>query len=120
MRSEDDVWKADAMMGERARPARLGAACALAVSGAAAVRMIAIDNAVALVILIPAVVGGLLGLWRPAARFALAAAAVLVAATMAVSLIGYWGLLFLPSVVLLLVAASRPSHAQPEARSPRP
>jgi hypothetical protein len=39
---------------------------------------------------------------------------------MAVSLIGYWGLLFLPSVVLLLVAASRPSSAETEVRSPRP
>jgi hypothetical protein len=82
--------------------------------------MIAIYNAVALVILIPAVAGGLIALWRPAARFALVVAAVLVAATMAVSLIGYWGLLFLPSVVLLLVAANRPSSAETEVRSPRP
>jgi len=82
---------------------------ALAVSAAAAVRMVAIANAEALLILIPAVVGGAIGLTRPVNRAGLVTAAALVAATAAVSLIGYWGLFFLPSVVLLGVAATRPS-----------
>ena len=77
-------------------------------SAGASVRIVAIDNAEALVILVPAVAGGTIALTRPTSRVALVTAAVLVAATAAVSLTGYWGLLFLPSVVLLGVAAARP------------
>ena len=77
-------------------------------SAGASVRIVAIDNAEALVILVPAVAGRTIALTRPTGKVALVAAAVLVAATAAVSLTGYWGLLFLPSVVLLGVAAARP------------
>lgn len=87
------------------RQARIASLLALAISAALVIRVIAIDNPEALVILAPAVAGGTLGLARPRSRVALLIAAALVFATAGVSLIGYVGFLYLPSFVLLVWAA---------------
>jgi O-antigen ligase len=68
------------------------------------VRVIAIDNAGALVILVPALVGGLLAIWRPG-RVVLFASALLTSLTAVVSLIGGVGYLYVPSIALFVWGA---------------
>jgi len=87
------------------RHAQIAGLLSLALSGALVIRLIAIDNPEALVILAPAVAGGTLALARPRSRVALLIAAVLMFATAVVSLIGYVGFLYVPSIVLLTWAA---------------
>jgi hypothetical protein len=68
------------------------------------VRLIVIDNAGAVVILVPAFAGGLLVIWRPG-RAVLFASALLTSLTAGVSLIGGVGLLYVPSIVLFVRGA---------------
>lgn len=87
------------------RRARIASVLALAVGAPLVIRVIAIDNPEALVILAPAIAGGLLGLAMPRSRPALLIAAALVFATAVFLLIGYAGFLYVPSIVLLVWAA---------------
>jgi hypothetical protein len=68
------------------------------------VRVIAIDNAGAVVVLVPAFAGGLLAIWRPG-RAVLFASALLTSLTAVVSLIGGVGFLYVPSIVLFVWGA---------------
>jgi hypothetical protein len=83
------------------------------VSAGLLIRILSIGKPEVIVILLPAMVGSFLALWRPDHRGFVASAAGLIALTAVVSLIGWVGLLYLPSVVLLLwcVASSRTSRA---------
>ena len=60
----------------------------------------------------PAIVGSLLALWRPEHRGFLSVAAALIALTAGVSLIGGVGLLYVPSIVLLIWSAIPKSAPQ--------
>jgi hypothetical protein len=93
-------------MSRETKGARVGAWLALVLSSALVVRVIAIDNPEALVIVAPALVGSLLAVRWPDARGALLTAVVLIGVTAVFSLIGWVGLLFLPSLVLLGWAAA--------------
>jgi hypothetical protein len=85
--------------------APLGAALlSLALTGLLAVRVTAIGKPGVLVILLPALVGALLALWREG-RVVLIASALLTALTAVVSLIGGVGLLYVPSIVMFLWGA---------------
>jgi hypothetical protein len=94
--------------GNRRRLARAGAAIALGLAGILVIWVTAIGNPFALAVLAPAVAGGLVGLRWSERRTAAIAAATLISMTIAVSLIGYWGLFFVPSVMLLVMSALRP------------
>ncbi len=76
----------------------------LSLTGILIVRVIAIDNAGAIVIVLPAFAGGLLAIWRPG-RAVLIASALLTSLTAVVSLIGGVGLLYVPSIVLFIWGA---------------
>ncbi|HEX9123525.1 MAG TPA: hypothetical protein VF984_09230 [Actinomycetota bacterium] len=83
----------------------LGAAVlSLVVTAALVVRVVAIDKPAVVVILLPALAGGLLAMWRPG-RAALGASALLTALTAMVTLIGGEGLLYVPSIVLFIWGA---------------
>jgi uncharacterized membrane protein YfcA len=84
-------------------------ALSLVVTAGLAVRVIAIGKPAVLVILVPAFLGALLAVWRRR-RLDLTLAAVLIALTAIVSLIGGEGLLYVPSIVLLVRAALIPSE----------
>ena len=106
------------------RHASMGAVISLALTAILAVRIVAIGNTVALVILAPAALGGVLGL-RVRTSSALVVAALLTAVTAMVSLIGGVGLLYFPSIALFISAAidrhRAPSHTEdrrPDAGSP--
>jgi hypothetical protein len=88
----------------RNRLALIGSIVSLSLTTILAVRLIMIGNAPALVILAPALLGAILGL-RLTNRLVLVVAAVLTALTAAVILIGGIGLLYIPSIVLLVSAA---------------
>jgi hypothetical protein len=87
--------------------AKLGAWIALALSIALVIRVIAIDNPEALVIVAPAFVGALLALGWSQARAVLLTALVLIGVTTILSLIGWIGLLYVPSIILIGFAAVR-------------
>lgn len=89
------------------RRARIASLLSLTISTALVIRVIAIDNPEALVILAPAIAGGTLGLTRPRSRLALLVAALLVFATAVVSLFGLVGFLYVPSIALFVAAAVR-------------
>jgi hypothetical protein len=82
----------------------IGAVVSLALTACLAVRLIAIDNAGAFVILVPAMVGSLLALVSKS-RMALVLASLLTAITGVVSLIGGIGLLYFPSIALFVSAS---------------
>jgi hypothetical protein len=84
---------------------KVGGWLALALSAALVVRVVQIDNPEALVIVAPALAGSLLAVLWPGARGALLTAVVLIGVTAVFSLIGWVGLLFVPSLVLLASAA---------------
>ena len=88
----------------RNRVAVVAATLSLALTGVLVVMVIAIDKPGVLVILFPALAGGLLALWRRG-RAVLIASALLTALTAVVSLIGGVGLLYLPSVVMFIWGA---------------
>jgi hypothetical protein len=94
------------------RIARVGAWIALVVSIALVLRVIAIDNAEAIVIVAPAFAGGLLVLAWPQMLAVLLTALVLTGITATLSLIGGIGLFYVPSMILIGVAAVRTAHGE--------
>ena len=82
-----------------ARLAKVGAWIALTLSIALVIRVIAIDNPEALVIVAPAFVGALLALGWSQIRAVLLTALVLIGVTTTLSLIGWIGLLYVPSMI---------------------
>ncbi|HEY8115385.1 MAG TPA: hypothetical protein VIH70_03125 [Actinomycetota bacterium] len=97
-------------MSRETKPGKIGAWIALGLSIALAVRVIAIDNPEALVIVAPALVGALLAVAWPQMRVALLTGLVLIGVTATFSLIGWIGLLFIPSMVLIGLSAYRISR----------
>lgn len=91
---------------------KIGAWIALALSIALVVRVIAIGNPEALVIVAPALVGALLAIAWSQMRVALLTALVLIGVTATFSLIGWIGLLFVPSMVLIGLSAFRVSRTR--------
>jgi hypothetical protein len=89
------------------RLAKVGAWIALTMSIALVIRVIAIDNPEALVIVAPAFVGALLALGWSRTRTVLLTALVLIGGTTTLSLIGWVGLLYVPSMILIGFAAVR-------------
>ncbi|HEX7463946.1 MAG TPA: hypothetical protein VF382_03510 [Actinomycetota bacterium] len=87
------------------RLARAAAAISLAVTAVLAVRIVAIHKAAVLVMLLPALAGAVLAL-RTRARPALLAAALVTAVTAVPLLIGGTGLLYIPSILMLAIAAA--------------
>ena len=83
----------------RNRFARVAAVLSLALTAVLVLRIIAIGKPDVFVILIPALTGALLAVWRNG-RAALIASALLTAATASVLLIGGVGLLYIPSIVM--------------------
>jgi len=69
--------------------------------------VIAIVKAEAIVIVAPALAGGLAGVGWPQKRIVLATAVILISVTAVLSLIGWIGLLYVPSLVLLIEAVIR-------------
>jgi hypothetical protein len=78
------------------RLAKVGAWMALTLSIAFVIRVIAIDNPEALVIVAPAFVGALLALGWSRTRAVLLTALVLICGTATLLLIGWIGLLYVP------------------------
>jgi hypothetical protein len=90
----------------RTRHALIGAIASLALTSVLVVRVVAVGDAGAVIILAPALLGSLLALrrWN---RLLLVLAAVLTAATAVILLIGWVGLLYFPSIALFVSAAIR-------------
>lgn len=86
------------------RMARAAAALSLALTAVLVLRIIAIGKPGVFVILVPALTGALLAIWRHG-RAALIASALLTAATASVLLIGGVGLLYAPSIVMFVWGA---------------
>jgi hypothetical protein len=84
------------------KTALVAAGISTVVSAALVVRVVAIEKPAVTVVLIPAIVGAIIAVWRPEHRGGLAIAASLTALTAVVSLIGGEGLLYMPSVALWL------------------
>jgi hypothetical protein len=89
----------------RNRVALIAVALSLALTGVLVVRIIAIDKPEVVVILIPALIGALLAIWKPG-RAVLLASAFLTATTAMVILLGGVGLLYLPSIVMFIWGAA--------------
>jgi hypothetical protein len=83
----------------RNRVAGVAAVLSLALTGVLVARIIAIDKPGVFVILVPALAGALLALWKRG-RAVLLASAMLTSLTAVVSLIGGVGLLYLPTIVM--------------------
>ena len=90
-----------------------GAVLSLVVSAGLVVRILVIDKFGVVVILLPALAGAVLALWRSDSRQLVGLACVLTLATAAVSLIGGAGLLYLPAVALLMAGLSGPPSTPP-------
>jgi hypothetical protein len=88
----------------RNRVAGVAAVLSLALGGVLIVRIIAIDKPGVFVILVPALAGALLALWK-SGRAVLIASAMLTSLTTVVSLIGGVGLLYLPTIVMFIWGA---------------
>jgi hypothetical protein len=99
-------------MSRDTKAAKVGAWLALAVSIALVLRVIAIDNAEAIVIVAPALVGALLVLAWSQLHAVLLTAVVLIGVTAILSLIGWIGLLYVPSSILIGLATVRASQTQ--------
>jgi hypothetical protein len=96
----------------RNRVAGVAAVLSLALTGVLIVRIIAIDKPGVFVILVPALAGALLALWK-SGRAVLIASATLTSLTAVVSLIGGVGLLYIPTIVMFIweaVVAGRRSE----------
>ena len=98
----------------RNRLAVVGAGWSLALTVALVVRILAIEKPAVFVILVPALAGGVLALWRRG-RAVLLSCAFLTGLTALVSLIGGVGLLYVPSIVMFIwgAAVSENEGAQP-------
>lgn len=93
----------------RDRSALVAAKLSLFLTAILIFRIITIGNPEAFVILVPALAGGLLAIWRPG-RAVLIASAFLTVVTAGVSLIGGVGLLYIPSIVLFIRGAVSPER----------
>jgi hypothetical protein len=82
--------------------AKVGGWIALVLSVALVVRVVAIDNLEALVIVAPALIGAVMCIAWPLRRFVLGAAVLLIGITAILSLIGGIGFLYIPSIFLIL------------------
>jgi hypothetical protein len=67
-----------------------------------------INNPEAIIIVAPAIIGGVAVVAWPSKRSTLVVALVLIGATAIYSLIGWIGLLYLPSLILILRGVARP------------
>src|SRR5215217_8261602 len=104
-------------MSRETKPGQIGAWIALALTIALVVRVIAIGNPEALVIIAPALLGAVLALAWARMRVALLTAFVLIGITATLSLIGGVGLLFVPSMILIALSAVRISRTRPSTRN---
>jgi hypothetical protein len=86
---------------------RAGGWISIGLSLALVVRVLLIDNPEAIIVVAPALIGGTAVVRWPHRRWVLVAAVVLVGATATYSLIGGIGLLYLPSLVLIVRGALR-------------
>ena len=89
----------------RNRLAVVAAGWSVALTAALVVRILAIEKPAVVVILVPALGGGFLALWRRG-RGVLVACALLTGLTALVSLIGGVGLLYVPSIVMFMWGAA--------------
>jgi hypothetical protein len=98
----------------------VAAVLSLAVSAGLVIRVLAIDKPAVLVILVPAVLGAILALWRSEGRAVVGLACAMTFVTAVVSLIGGVGLLYVPSIALFLVAivTARSGTSHPQTTSP--
>ena len=92
--------------------AKVGGWIALALSIALVIRVIAINNPEALVIVAPAFVGALLALGWSQTRTVLLTALALIGVTTTLSLIGWIGLLYVPPMILIGFAAVRTTRTR--------
>ena len=99
-------------MSRETKVAKVGAWIALALSIALVLRVISIDNAEAIVIVAPALVGALLAIAWSHMRGVMLTALVLIGVTATLSLIGWIGLLYVPSMILIGLAAVPISQTQ--------
>ena len=81
---------------------------AVGVSLVLVARVLLIDNPKAIIIVAPALIGGVAVVAWPSKRSTLVVALVLIGATAIYSLIGWIGLLYLPSLILILRGVVRP------------
>lgn len=89
----------------RNRVAGVGAVLSLGLTGVLIVRIIAIDKPGVFVVLVPALAGALLALWKGGRAAVLLASAMLTALSAVVLLIGGVGLLYLPTIVMFIWGA---------------
>jgi hypothetical protein len=94
---------------------KAGGWIAVGLSIALVARVLLIDNAEAILVVAPALIGGLAVVTWPGTRWVLIAAALLIGAIAIYSLIGGIGLLYLPSLVLIVRDTLRP---QPTVHTP--
>jgi predicted branched-subunit amino acid permease len=95
---------------------KAGGWIAIGLSLALVARVLLINNPEAIIVVAPAVIGGIAVVSWPRRRWVLIAALVLVGATATYSLVGGIGLLYIPSLVLIVRGALRPRrtvHSQP-------
>jgi hypothetical protein len=81
---------------------------AIGVSLVLVARVLMIDNREAIIIVAPALIGGVAVVAWPSRRSSLVVALVLIGATAVYSLIGWIGFLYLPSLVLIVRGMVRP------------
>jgi hypothetical protein len=91
----------------RVRTVRLGAGLALVLCAVLVVRVIAIRNPFALLVVAPAIGGGAIALRWPSSWKAAVVSVALIGVTATFGLIGLWGLAFIPSIALLLTGVTR-------------
>jgi hypothetical protein len=89
---------------------RVGGWIAVGLSLALLARVIVIDNPEAILVVAPALIGGLVVVSWPGSRWSLITGAVLIGATAIYSLIGGVGLLYVPSLVLIVRGILRPQR----------
>jgi hypothetical protein len=89
---------------------------AVGVSLVLVARVLLIDNPEAIIIVAPALIGGVAVVAWPSRRSTLLVALVLIGATAVYSLIGWIGFLYLPSLVLIGRGVVRPGGAPADLR----
>ena len=79
-------------------------------------RVLMIGNPEAIIVIAPALIGGVAVVARPWKRSTLVVALVLIGATAVYSLIGWIGFLYLPSLVLIVRGLVRPRRVHADQR----
>ncbi len=105
---------------ERFGPARIAGAMALVITVLLLIRVVSMDDVGVVFILLPALVGGLLAVVYPERRPLLFASAGLMTVTLAFTLIRAVGLLYVPSILLVLVCALQDPARAAAARAEKP